>query len=101
MKNTNPCNHNQIKKTMQPFSCMSCHHKTKKKYGDTVIRAGIACSFYIVPNSLPTIEKLDMKVIALHNHILPPKMYVKCHHISITRYVWHRSILVKKTKHVH
>ena len=31
---------------------------------DTVIRAGIAYSFFAVPYSLPTIKKLDKKIIA-------------------------------------
>ena len=36
---------------------------------DTVIRTGIAYSFYAVPYSLPAIKKLDTKVIALHKII--------------------------------
>ena len=36
---------------------------------DTVIRAGIAYSFYAVPYSLPTIIKLDKKIIAIHKRI--------------------------------
>jgi hypothetical protein len=34
-----------------------------------VIRPGIAYSFYVVPYSMPTIRKLDKKIIALHKKI--------------------------------
>ena len=43
--------------------------KQKIKMVDTVIRAGIAYSFYAVPYSLPAIKKLDKKIIALHKTI--------------------------------
>ena len=36
---------------------------------DTVIRAGIAYSFYAVPYSITAIKKLDKKIIALHKTI--------------------------------
>jgi hypothetical protein len=36
---------------------------------DTVIRAGIAYNFYIVPYSLPAIKKLDKKLIVLQKKI--------------------------------
>ena len=36
---------------------------------DTVIRVGIAYSFYAVPYSIPAIKKLDKKIIALHKTI--------------------------------
>ena len=36
---------------------------------DTVIRAGIAYSFYAVPCSLPTIKKLDKKIIGIQKII--------------------------------
>lgn len=36
---------------------------------DTIIRAGIAYSFYAVPYSLPTIKKLDKKIIATQKTI--------------------------------
>ena len=36
---------------------------------DTVIRAGIAYSFYAVPYSLPTIKKLDKKIIEIQKVI--------------------------------
>ena len=36
---------------------------------DTVIRAGIAYSFYAVPYSLPTIKKLDKKIIGIQKTI--------------------------------
>ena len=39
--------------------------KQKIKMVDTVIRAGIAYSFYAVPYSLPAIKKLDKKIIAI------------------------------------
>ena len=43
--------------------------KQKINMADTVIRAGIAYSFYAVPYSLPAIKKLDKKIIALHKTI--------------------------------
>ena len=43
--------------------------KQKIQMVDTVIRAGIAYSFYAVPYSLPAIKKLDKKIIALHKTI--------------------------------
>ena len=43
--------------------------KQKINMADTVIRAGIAYSFYIVPYSLPAIKKLDKNIIALHKTI--------------------------------
>jgi hypothetical protein len=50
--------------------------KQKINMADTVIRAGIAYSFYAVPYSLPAIKKLDKKIIALHKTIcgLPKSM---------------------------
>ena len=36
---------------------------------DTVIRAGIAYSFYAVPYSLPVITKLDKKIIGIQKTI--------------------------------
>jgi hypothetical protein len=36
---------------------------------DTVIRAGIAYNFFAVPYSLPTIKKLDKKIIAIQKTI--------------------------------
>jgi hypothetical protein len=36
---------------------------------DTVIRASIAYSFYVVPYSMPTILKLDKKLISLQKKI--------------------------------
>ena len=54
----------------------------KIKMIDTVIRAGIAYSFYAIPYSLLTIKKLDIKIFALHKFIcgLP-----KCMSNSITQ----------------
>ena len=43
--------------------------KQKINMADTIIRAGIACSFYVVPYSIPAIKKLDKKIIALHKTI--------------------------------
>ena len=43
--------------------------KQKINMVDTVIRAGIAYSFYAVPYSLPTIKKLDKKIIGIQKTI--------------------------------
>ena len=43
--------------------------KQKIQMVDTVIKAGIAYSFYAVPHSLPAIKKLDKRIIALHKNI--------------------------------
>jgi hypothetical protein len=43
--------------------------KQKLKMVDTVIRPGIACSFYAIPYSMPNIAKLDQKIIALQKAI--------------------------------
>jgi hypothetical protein len=43
--------------------------KQKINMVDTVIRAGIAYSFYAVPYSLPTIKKLDKKIIGIQKVI--------------------------------
>ena len=43
--------------------------KQKINMADTVIRAGIAYSFYEVPYSIPAIKKLDKTIIALHKII--------------------------------
>ena len=43
--------------------------KQKISMVDTVIRAGIAYSFYAVPYSLPTIKKLDKKIIGIQKVI--------------------------------
>ena len=43
--------------------------KQKINMVDTVIRAGIAYSFYAVPYSLPAIIKLDKKIIAIQKKI--------------------------------
>ena len=36
---------------------------------DTIIRAGIADSFYVVPYSIPAIKKLDKKIIGIQKTI--------------------------------
>ena len=43
--------------------------KQKINMADTVIRVGIAYSFYAVSYSIPAIKKLDKKIIALHKTI--------------------------------
>ena len=43
--------------------------KQKINMADTIIRAGIAYSFYAVPYSIPAIKKLDKKIIVLHKTI--------------------------------
>ena len=43
--------------------------KQKIQMVDTVIRAGIAYSFYAVPYSLAAIKKLDKRIISLHKTI--------------------------------
>ena len=49
--------------------------KHKNNMVDTVIRAGIAYSFYAVPYSLPTIKK---NVIGIQNNMRTAKMHSKC-----------------------
>ena len=50
---------------------VTCPTTMKQKIimANTVIRAGIAYSFYGVPYSIPAIKKLDKKIIALHKTI--------------------------------
>ena len=43
--------------------------KQKIQMVDTIIRAGIAYSFYVVPYSLPAIKKLNKIIIALYKTI--------------------------------
>ena len=43
--------------------------KQKINMADTVIRAGIAYSFYAVPYSIPAIKQLDKKIIAVYKTI--------------------------------
>jgi hypothetical protein len=43
--------------------------KQKLKMVDTIIRPGIAYSFYVVPYSMPNITKLDKKIIGLQKTI--------------------------------
>ena len=54
--------------------------KQKINMADTVIRAGIAYSFYAVPYSIPAIKKLDKKIIALHKKNVD---YLKVHQILL------------------
>ena len=55
----------------QCIQLANCLATIKQKFSmvDTVIRAGIAYSFYAVPYSLPTIKKLDIKIIAIQKKI--------------------------------
>jgi hypothetical protein len=59
------------KLTQQCKQLLTCPITMKQKISmvDTVIRAGIAYSFYAVPYSLPTILKLDKKIISLQKKI--------------------------------
>jgi hypothetical protein len=43
--------------------------KQKMHMTDTVIHAGITCSFYVIPYYLSAIKKLDKKIIALQKKI--------------------------------
>jgi hypothetical protein len=64
--------HNTTTKVIkQCKDLVACPATMKQKISmvDTVIRAGIAYSFYVVPYSLPAIKKLDKKIIALHKTI--------------------------------
>jgi hypothetical protein len=74
--------------------------KQKMQMVDTVIQAGIAYSFYAVPYSLPTINKLDREIIALHKTICGLPKYMSN---AITQLphgnVWHRNILTKEFIH--
>ena len=57
-----------IKQCSQLVNCLATI-KQKISMVDTVIRAGIAYSFYVVPYSLPAIKKLDKKIIAIQKKI--------------------------------
>ena len=50
---------------------VNCPTTIKQKINmfDTIIRAGIAYSFYVVPYSLPAIIKLEKKIIAIQKKI--------------------------------
>ena len=61
---TNKLNHQCKQLTNCPATI-----KQKISMIDTVIRAGIAYSFYAVPYSLPTIKKLDKKIIGIQKTI--------------------------------
>jgi hypothetical protein len=60
---------NKLTKQCQLLTVCPATMKQKIQMVDTVIRAGIAYSFYAVPYSLPTIKKLDRKILALHKTI--------------------------------
>jgi hypothetical protein len=57
-----------LKQCQQLLTCLVTM-KQKINMVDTVIRAGIAYSFYTVPYSLPNIIKLDKKLISLQKKI--------------------------------
>ena len=65
MKSTTNHYHEQTYKTNTTTTKFSSHTKTNLKMVDTVVRPGIAYSFYAVPYSMPNIAKLDQKIIAL------------------------------------
>ena len=49
---------------------MPHHHETKNiNMANTIIRVDITYSIYAIPHSLPTIEKPDKIMIAIHNTI--------------------------------
>ena len=71
--------------------------KQKISMVDTIIRAGIAYSFYAVPFSLPGIIKLDKKNNSHpKENMWTSQMYTKHGHSTTTRVVWNRSFLTKK-----
>jgi hypothetical protein len=65
MENTTSHYYEQTHKTNTTITKLPSHTKKKLKMVDTVIRPGIAYSFYAVPYSMPNIAKLDQKIIAL------------------------------------
>ena len=75
-------NTSTIKVIKQYQALVACPATMKQKINmvDTVIRAGIAYSFYAVPYSIPAIKKLDKKIIALHKQFV---VYRKAHPISL------------------
>ena len=60
---------NKLMKQTQLFFRSPTILKLKLKMVDTVIRPGIAYSFYVVPCSMPNITKLDKKIIGLQKTI--------------------------------
>jgi hypothetical protein len=60
---------NKLIKQTQPLLQSPATLKQKLKMVDTVIRPGIAYSFYAVPYSMPNIIKLDKKIIGLQKSI--------------------------------
>jgi hypothetical protein len=69
MENTTSHYHEQTHKTNTITTKLTSHTKTKIKMVDTIIRVGIAYSFYAIPYSMPNIAKLDQKIIALQKAI--------------------------------
>jgi predicted nucleic acid binding AN1-type Zn finger protein len=69
MESTTNHYHEQTYKTNTTTTKLSSHTKTKLKMVDTVIKLGIAYSFYAVTYSMPNIAKLDQKIIALQKVI--------------------------------
>jgi hypothetical protein len=60
---------NKLIKQTQLLINLTAILKQKLKMVDTVIRPGIAYSFYVVPYSMPNITKLDKKIIGLQKTI--------------------------------
>jgi hypothetical protein len=69
MESTTSHHHEQTHKTNTTITQLTSNTQEKIKMVDTVIRPGIAYSFYAVPYSMPTITKLDKKIIALQKAI--------------------------------
>ena len=63
MAHTNPCHIYKIEQTMQRFNRMPSYNDTSLMI-DTVIRTRVFYSFYTIPYSMPTIKKLDKRIIA-------------------------------------
>jgi hypothetical protein len=64
--------------TNQCKQLINCPAINKQKISmvDTVIRTGIAYSFYAVPYSLPTIKNLDKKIIGIQKTICGLPKYI-------------------------
>jgi hypothetical protein len=77
--------------------------KQKQKMVDTVIRPGIAYSFYTVPYSMPNITKLDKIIIGLQkaicglpkSHMWPSKKHPEHHNKIASRSIWLRRTLTQ------
>jgi hypothetical protein len=67
---------NKIIKQTQLLFNSPATRKLKLKMVDTIIRPGIAYSFYAVPYSMPNITKLDKKIIGLQKNNWSTKNYM-------------------------